>query len=144
MRELTRSELRKLARVAEIAGDDPMLFDGRGERLVRACLSLNDRVVGKLQAERDALRAELATERALFKEFQVKGIPMKYKRMEFNARLQKEISDLEAERDALREAIIEWADAWEGAGDPQATGSACRLIRAESVLTALAAKGKGK
>jgi hypothetical protein len=58
MRELTRSELRKLARVAEIAGDDPMLFDGRGERLVRACLSLNDRVVGKLSIEGRAIMGQ--------------------------------------------------------------------------------------
>jgi hypothetical protein len=39
----------------------------------------------------DECEAELA---------KAKAVPMKYKRMEFNARLQKENEDLQAERDA--------------------------------------------
>lgn len=50
------------------------------------------------QQEIDRLRAKLELR---------KTMPMKYRRMEFNAELQKEVERLEAERDALHVAICQ-------------------------------------
>ena len=64
------------------------------------CLSLGADEIERLRAENTALRArvkelEEANQR-------LRTVPMKYRRMEFNAQLQQEVQRLEAENAALR------------------------------------------
>lgn len=59
----------------------------------RDALHERDKVIERQAAELDALRAEVA---------RLKTVPMKYRRMEFNAQLQQENAELRAAIDALR------------------------------------------
>lgn len=111
-----RDEIERLREFEGFRGEQLAKIVELGVRAERAEDSAqrlaNELLVAETKSAR--LRAELATERALFKEFQVKGIPMKYKRMEFNARLQSENSTLKerAERaEAERDAAIKERDA---------------------------------